>query len=245
MDLPIEQAERDQVQREMFGPRGGIPRRAKEQPTTQPPRTPQQQDMGFEQQQEQQALIGPKGGIPRRRKEPFKQPALKAKEPAPSPDILTDARLNDLGIAPKSPARKALVGKDINQPAIQQRLQNFVESPRLGSQQARANVARLLEGVSERQGDLFTPTTQGRGPAPETGVRDARVAEPQQVPSGVSVPTAVPDVGAERAVPPAQPDTTVPVAPKGTGVADTGRGVREPVRGAVAEQPTLKQTNNY
>jgi hypothetical protein len=240
MDLPIEQAERDQVQREMFGPRGGIPRRAKEQPTTQPPRIPEQQDMGFEQQQEQQALIGPKGGIPRRRKEPFKQPALKAKEPAPSPDILTDARLNDLGIAPKSPARKALVGKDINQPAIRQRLQNFVESPRLGSQQARANVARLLEGVSERQGDLFTPTTQRRGPTPETRVRDAGVAEPQQVPSGVSVPTAVPDVGAERAVPPAQPDTTVPVAPKGTGVADTGRGVREPVRGAVVEQPALE-----
>ena len=240
MDLPIERAERDQVQREMFGPRGGIPRRTKEQPTTQPPRTPEQQDMGFEQQQEQQALIGPRGGIPRRRKEPPRQPAPKAQEPTPTPDILTDARLNDLGISPKSPARKALVGKDINQPAVQQRLQNFVESPRLGSQQARNNVARLLEGVSEKQGDLFTPTTQRRGPTLETGVRDAGVAEPQQVPSGASVPTAVPDVGAERAVPPVQPDTTVPVAPEGTGVADTRGRTGEPVRGEVTEQPALE-----
>ena len=67
------------------------------------------------------------------------------------------------------------------------------------------------------------------------------VAEPQQVPSGVSVPTAVPDVGAERAVPPAQPDTAVAVAPEGTGVADTGRGVREPVRGAAPKQPALSE----
>ena len=240
MDLPIEQAERDQVQREMFGPRGGIPRRAKEQPTTQPPRIPEQQDMGFEQQQEQQALIGPKGGIPRRRKEPPRQPAPKAQEPTPAPDILTAKRLDDLGFAPKSPERRLLINRDLNQPQTQRRLQNFAKGKK-GSQQARTNVARLLEGVSERQGDLFTPTTQRRGPTPETGVRDAGVAEPQQVPSGVSVPTAVPNVGAERAVPPAQPDTAVAVAPEGTGVADTGRGVREPVRGAVAEQPALSE----
>ena len=108
MDLPIERAERDQVQREMFGPRGGIPKRAKEQPTTQPPRTPEQQDMGFEQQQEQQALIGPRGGIPRRTREPFKEPAPKAQEPTPAPDTTYGtSALNDLGIAPKSPVRKA------------------------------------------------------------------------------------------------------------------------------------------
>ena len=241
MDLPIERAERGQVQREMFGPRGGIPRRAKEEPTTQPPRTPEQQDMGFEQQQEQQALIGPRGGIPRRTREPFKEPAPKAQEPTPAPDILTAKRLDDLGFAPKSPERRLLINRDLNQPQTQRRLQNFAKGKK-GSQQARTNVARLLEGVSERQGDLFTPTTQRRGPAPETGVPDARVAEPQQVPSGVGVPTAVPDVGAERAVPPTQPDTTVAVAPEGTGVADTGRGVGEPVRREAVEQPALETT---
>ncbi len=47
MDLPIERAERDQVQREMFGPRGGIPRRTNEQPTTIPTRPPETQDMGL------------------------------------------------------------------------------------------------------------------------------------------------------------------------------------------------------
>ena len=247
-----------EVQREMFGTRRvagkDVPtiKRQKVTPEserlmTKPTPAPEQQEMRLEEpraerKQIEQPLIGPRGGIPRRTREPFRQPAPKAQEPTPAPDILTAKRLDDLGIAPKSPVRRLIVGKDINQPAIQQRLQNFVESPRLGSQQARANVARLLEGVSEKQGDLFTPTTQRRGPAPETGVRDARVAEPQQVPSGVSVPTAVPNVGAERAVPPTQPDTAVAVAPEGTGVADTGRGVREPVRGAVAEQLALETT---
>jgi hypothetical protein len=177
-------------------------------------------------------------------KEPRKQqeaPAPTPEEPTPAaPDILTDERLSSLGIAPKASARKALVGKDLNQPETQRRLLNVARNPRLGSQQARTNVARLLEDLSGGQRDLFTPTTQGRRSTPETGVPDARVAEPQQVPSGVGVPTAVSDVGAERAVPPAQPDTQVAVAPEGTGVADTGRGVGEPVRGAVAEQPALE-----
>lgn len=247
-----------EVQREMFGTRRvagkDVPtiKRQKVTPEserlmTKPTPAPEQQEIRLEEpraerKQIEQPLIGPRGGIPRRTREPFKEPAPKAQEPTPAPDTLTDERLNDLGIAPKSPVRKALVGKDLNQPETQRRLQNVIDNPRLASQQARTNVARLLEGVSERQGDLFTPTTQRRGPAPETGVPDARVAEPQQVPSGVGVPTAVPDVGAERAVPPAQPDTTGAVAPEGTGVADIGRSVGEPVRREAVEQPALETT---
>ena len=236
MDLPIERAERDQVQREMFGPRGGIPKRAKEEPKPEPRRAEQQ--LSLDLPQEQQALIGPKGGIPRRRKEPFREPVAKpaTQEPAPQADVLTKERLDTLGIAPSM--QSVLVNKDVNKPETQRRLRNFTKNKR-GSEQARANVTRLLDGVSERQTDLFAET----GPRTvATGVRDARVAEPQQVPSGVGVPTAVPDVGAERAVPPAQPDTTVAVAPEGTGVADTGRGVGEPVRREAVEQPALETT---
>jgi hypothetical protein len=178
-------------------------------------------------------------------KEPRKQqeaptPVPEAPTPA-APIIMTAKRLDDLGIAPKSPLRNSVVGRDLNDRETRRRLTKFSRSKKLGSQQARTNVARLLDGISERQTDLFQPTTTtGRRPAAETGVRDARVAKPQQVPSGVSVPPAVPDVGAERAVPPIQPDTVTAVSPTGTGVGDVGRGVGEPVRGAVVEQPALK-----
>lgn len=156
MDLPIERAERDQVQREMFGPRGGIPRRAKEEPAQQPPRASGQQ-LTLDLPQEQPALIGPKGGIPRRRKEPFRKPedTPKAQEPTQTPDILTEERLNDLGIRPSALVRTTVVNRDLNDPTVQDRLRKFADNPRLGSKQARANVTRLLEGTSERQLSLL------------------------------------------------------------------------------------------
>ena len=212
---------------------------------TKPAPAPEQQEMLLGSQRDTQKqieppLIGPKGGIPRRRREPFKQPEPRAQEPAQTPDIITEERLNDLGIAPKSVVRKALINKDLNQPDIQQRLRNFAESPRAGSKQARANVARLLDGISERQADLFQET----GPrVATTGVSDARVSEPQQGPSGVGVRGAVPDVGGQQGVPIDQPDTEVAVAPEGTGVADARGRTGEPVRGAVDEQPALSETD--
>ena len=265
LEIPGSETE---VQREMFGrkrvkgktqvrgPDGTIQEVPSEEPTvkrqkvtpeserlmTKPAPAPEQQEMRLEEpraerKQIEQPLIGPRGGIPRRRKEPFREPVAKpaTQEPAPQADVLTKERLDTLGIAPSM--QSVLVNRDVNKPETQRRLRNFTKNKR-GSEQARANVTRLLDGVSERQTDLFAET----GPRTvATGVRDARVAEPQQVPSGVGVPTAVSDVGAERAVPPAQPDTQVAVAPEGTGVADTGRGVGEPVRRAVAEQPALSE----
>jgi|14_taG_2_1085336.scaffolds.fasta_scaffold00779_1 hypothetical protein len=254
-----------EVQRDMFGrrrvkgttevrmPDGSVQEVSSEVPTIKrqkvtpeserlmpkPTPAPEQQEMRLEEpraerKQIEQPLIGPRGGIPRRTREPFKEPALKTQEPAPQADVLTKERLDTLGIAPSM--QSVLVDKDVNKPETQRRLRNLTKSKKV-SEQARANVARLLDGTSEKQTDLFAKT----GPrVPKTGVPDAGVAEPQQVPSGASIPTAVPDVGAERAVPPAQPDTTGAIAPEGTGVADTGRGVGEPVRGAVAEQPTLE-----
>ena len=247
-----------EVQREMFGTRRvagkDVPtiKRQKVTPEserlmTKPTPAPEQQEIRLEEpraerKQIEQPLIGPRGGIPRRTREPFKEPAPKAQEPTPAPDILTAKRLDDLGIRPSALVRTTLINRDLNDSKVQERLQKFADNPRLGSKQARTNVTRLLEGVSERQSDLFTPTAQGRRPTPETGVRDARVAEPQQVPSGVSVPTAVPDVVSESGLPVTERDTTGAVAPERTGVADTGRGVGEPVRGAVAEQPALETT---
>lgn len=234
MGLPIERAERDQIQREMFGPRGGIPKRAKEEPKPEPRRAEQQ--LSLDLPQEQQALIGPKGGIPRRRKEPFREPVAKpaTQEPAPQADVLTNERLDTLGIAPSM--QSVFVNKDVNKPETQRRLRNFARNKK-GSAQARANVTRLLDGVSERQTDLFAET----GPRTvATGVQDASVAKPQQAPSGDGVSTVVSDVGPERTVPSTQPDTAVAVPSTGTGVGDVGRSTGESVRGAVVEQPALE-----
>ena len=159
-------------------------------------------------------------------------------EPAQTPDIITEERLNELGIAPKSVVRKALINKDLNQPDIQQRLRNFAESPRAGSKQARANVARLLEDLSGGQRDLFTSA-----PTIKAGVPDGGAGRPQQGPSRVSVQDTVPDVGTESGVPAGQPDTGVPVAPTGRGVADARGRTGEPVRGETDKLPALSETD--
>jgi hypothetical protein len=252
-----------EVQREMFGrrrvkgttevrmPDGSVQEVPSEVPTvrrqkvtpeserlmTKPTPVPEQQDMRLEEpraerKQIEQPLIGPKGGIPRRKKAPFRPTT---QEPAPTPDILTKERLDMLGIAPS--AQSVLVNKDINQPETQRRLQNFVASKK-GSEQARANVARLLDGKSEAQTDLFADT----GPrVPKTGDGDGRASGTQQAPSGVSVRGVVPDVGSESGVSTTGGDTEVAVAPEGTGVADAGVRVGEPVRGTDTERTALSE----
>ena len=252
--------ERDtEVQREMFGTRRvagkDVPtiKRQKVTPESErlmrkPTPAPEQQEMRLEQpraerRQIEQPLIGPKGGIPRRQKAPFKSAT---REPKPTPDIITEERLNELGVNRSSPLRNTksgIIGKDLNDPAIRRRLTKFSQSTKLGSKKSRANVARLLEGISEKQGDLFTETTQGRGPTTEAGVRDARATESEQVSGGTGVPSAVSTVGTESGVPTTGTGTEVVDAPEAGRVDDTGGRAGEPVRGEVAEPAPLSDTD--
>jgi hypothetical protein len=245
-----------EVQREMFGTRRvagkDVPtiKRQKVTPESErlmrkPTPAPEQQEMRLEQpraerRQIEQPLIGPKGGIPRRQKAPFKSAT---REPKPTPDIITEERLNELGVNRSSPLRNpksGIIGKDLNDPAIRRRLTKFSQSTKLGSKKSRANVARLLEGISEKQGDLFTETTQGRGSATATGVRNAGITESEQVSSRASVPSAVPTVGTEPRVPSDGTGTEAVVAPEAGGVDDTGGRVGEPVRGTDTESASLE-----
>lgn len=99
-------------------------------------------------------------------------------------------------------------------------------------------MARLLDGKSEAQTDLFADT----GPrVPKTGDGDGRASGTQQAPSGVSVRGVVPDVGSESGVSTTGGDTEVAVAPEGTGVADAGVRVGEPVRGTDTERTALSE----
>tara|TARA_Y100000385_G_scaffold271010_1_gene310567 strand:+ start:1531 stop:8238 length:6708 start_codon:yes stop_codon:yes gene_type:complete len=251
LEIPGSETE---VQREMFGrkrvkgktqvrgPDGTMQEVPSEEPTvkrqkvapeserlmSRPKPASEQQEMRLEQpraerKQIEQPLIGPKGGIPRRQKAPFKSAPI-TQEPAPQADVLTNERLDTLGIAPSM--QSVFVNKDVNKPETQRRLRNFTKNKR-GSAQARANVTRLLDGISERQTDLFS----------ETGPR----VKSEQAPSGDGVSTVVSDVVPKSGVSSEGAGAEAVVAPEAGRVAGTGRSTGESVRGAVVEQPALSE----
>jgi hypothetical protein len=116
-------------------------------------------------------------GIRRR----VQQAPTQAAEPAAAPEVVTRAMLDEMGIAPQSPVRRRLLGKDLNDPTTRQILTSFANQPRT-SQDAEFGISRRLEGVPEEQGDLFAP-------------RGARGAAAQQTPAR---PTAQPAPAAQQ-----------------------------------------------
>jgi hypothetical protein len=116
-------------------------------------------------------------GIRRR----VQQAPTQAAEPAAAPEVVTDAMLDEMGVAPKSPVRRRLLGKDLNDPTTRQILASFANQPRT-SQAAEFGIRRRLAGVPEEQGDLFAP-------------RGARGAAAQQTPAR---PTAQPAPAAQQ-----------------------------------------------
>ena len=91
-----------------------------------------------------------------------------APEPSvtPEPKIITTEDLDNLGISPQAPIRKRVIGKDLNEPAVRQQFVDFTKNQNVG-QEARLNIARMLEGAPDEQMELFQP----RRPAGEPRVR--------------------------------------------------------------------------
>jgi hypothetical protein len=116
-------------------------------------------------------------GIRRR----VQQAPTQAAEPAAAPEVVTDAMLDEMGVAPKSPVRRRLLGKDLNDPTTRQILASFGGSTQ-ASRAAEFGISRRLAGVPEEQGDLFAP-------------RGARGAAAQQTPAR---PTAQPAPAAQQ-----------------------------------------------
>jgi hypothetical protein len=111
LEIPeVTRSERGQVQREMFGPRGGVQRQPADTRQPEPKAGPQQQDMGFEQQQEQQEMLGPRGGV-------LRQPRTRAlpRTPEVAPEVTPEAAKEQLSLfGPKGAPTKAA-----RQPAAQ------------------------------------------------------------------------------------------------------------------------------
>jgi hypothetical protein len=183
-------------------------------------------------------------GVRRRTQQPPVREGMPTEEPQARPDVVTDAMLDEMGIAPRSPVRQRLRGKDLNDPTTRQILTSFANQPRT-PQTAQLGVSRRLEGVPEAQPDLFAPR-RARGAAPQPTAEQAPVR-----PTPQPTPAAQPGTAQQLNLFPetTQGVTDVAAAPdqQGTraGVRGGGRGVAERGgvggRGAGARAPTPPQ----
>jgi hypothetical protein len=157
------------------------------------------------------------------RKQRLGQAPAPAAEPAPAANPVTAEMLDQMGISAKSPIRRRVLGKDINDPTTRKILSSFATQPRT-SQAAELGISRALEGVSADQPDLFTPRRGGR-----------RTAQPPTAPAAPTpTPTTtatVPEAVSTEQAPAARetqeaPDVTAPVAERTrTSVPSGGRGM--------------------
>jgi hypothetical protein len=102
-------------------------------------------------------------------------------EASPAPEVVTDAMLDEMGIAPKSAVRQRLRGKDLNDPTTRQILTSFANQPRT-SKAAELGISRTLEGVPAEQPDLFAPRGARRAPQADAApvAATASIPAPQQ-----------------------------------------------------------------
>ena len=94
------------------------------------------------------------------------RPGLAPETPAtPAAQTITPELFDSLGVSPQAPIRKRVMGKDLSEPAVRQQFVDFTKNQKVG-QEARLNIARMLEGVPDEQMELFQP----RRPAGEPRV---------------------------------------------------------------------------
>jgi hypothetical protein len=164
-------------------------------------------------------------GMPGIRRRVQQAPAREGVPPeaAPAPEVVTDAMLDEMGIAPRSPIRQRLRGKDINDPTTRQILTSFANQPRT-AQAAQLGISRRLEGVPPEQPDLFAPRSARRAAAP------APAQQAPVRPAAQPAPTAQPRTAEQLELLPetAQGVTDVTPAPDQQGIR---RGVRGGGRG--------------
>jgi hypothetical protein len=146
-----------------------------------------------------------------------------APEPVPAIQTITPELLDGLGVSPQAFIRKRVTGKDLNEPAVRQQFVDFANNQKVG-QEARLNVARMLEGVPNEQMELFQP----RRPAGETRVAGR---EPS-----------VSDVGREAVRERATPEIT---GADRTRVGDVGAPVEPVGRGKDVQPDALKLVSTH
>lgn len=172
------------------------------------------------------------------RKQRLGQAPAPAAEPTPAANPVTVEMLDQMGISAKSPIRRRVLGKDINDPTTRKILSSFATQPRT-SQAAELGISRALEGVSADQPDLFTPRGGGRRAAPTLSASEALTSAPTTTATdstAVSTGQSLTGSKTEEAS-----DATTPVATGiGTSVSSGGRGMGRRRRGGGAGSSTPK-----
>jgi hypothetical protein len=200
------------------------------------------------------------------RKQNLGQAPARPAEPQATPNVVTDAMLDEMGIAPKSAVRQRLRGKDLNDPTTRQILTSFANKPRT-PKTAELGISRTLAGVPAAQPDLFAPrgarrapqTEAAPSPVPASGVTPQQNAAQQlelfpETEKGVADVTPTPVAGRDRTSPPrggrgvAVPGgvggrgagTRAPAAPKRRGLGASVADTVPTAKPAAAKRPALK-----
>jgi hypothetical protein len=144
-------------------------------------------------------------------------------EPAPTPNVITDEMLDQMGISARSPIRSRVRGKDLNDPTARKLLSSFATQPRT-SQTAELGISRALEGTPAEQPDLFAPRRGGRRVSSTPAPADA-IAAP--TPTAATIPAELPEQVSPAAQAQEAPDATItPVTERtGASISSRGRGV--------------------
>jgi hypothetical protein len=197
------------------------------EPITAPPEATQLQEMEARiperaAQREPEQLGLP--GVRRRTQQAPVREGMPTEEPGAQPETVTDAMLDEMGIAPRSPIRQRLRGKDLNDPTTRQILTSFANQPRT-PQTAQLGISRRLEGVPEEQADLFAPRGARRA-APQPAAKQAP-ARPTPQPAPAAQPGAAQQLELFPETTPGTADVdTTPEQPRtGAGVRSGGRGL--------------------
>lgn len=79
----------------------------------------------------------------------------------PEAGPITAAQLDDLGVLPAAPMRKAIVGKDKSNPVVQEKLTAYAKNPKV-SKEVRENVEQFVAGMPKARPDVLTPPNNKR-----------------------------------------------------------------------------------
>ena len=164
--------------------------------------------------------------------EPTPQPTPEpTPEPTPDPVPVTKEMLDQLGVQPKAPLRKRIMGKDLNSDNVRKQLRAYSRNKNIQEKfpETSQNITNLLEGTRDEQTD--TPRSDIRDDEPRTAPPRDDAGRDRVSP----VPARQPRVGGA--------DTARAGAPAQRGLGDVGTGPVRPTR-RTGDQPTALGTTS-
>jgi hypothetical protein len=251
-------------QGELFGPRGGVPRRAPA-PVSSPravapeTRQPTQEELLPREEPEQGELLGPRGGARRRAdfeaQQPQRRPATATRDVSLEPKLVTKKVMSDLGIPAAAPVRKRIEGRDMSVPEdaqfVRSQLTDFSNNPNV-TQGTKFKITKFLEGTPDGQMEMFDarqrvrPEAQAPEPQQVEGQADVEPRQPEPETSRASVQASEPSPRRRQAEP--EPERAArATTPEPTRLEDTERDTTDVVdrerdeRGALEEAPAKEE----